>query len=254
MSGHGVPYSGKAMTNPEPRTYRTRMAREGLVGFRVAVRETDLLVLAVRDFTREVREVAVQERQQLEAYIARHPDFLTTLVPWPEDRYAPPVVREMILAAARVGVGPMAAVAGALAERVGRALVPLSDEVIVENGGDIFMKITRSATVALYAGQSPLSHRVGLKIDPAWAPLGVCTSSATVGHSLSFGRADAACVVAPSAALADAAATALGNRVADAQAIPAALEWTATVPEILGAVVVVGEKLGVRGRLELAPL
>jgi len=238
----------------QPRTYRTRMAREGLVGFRVVVKETDLWVLAARDFTPEVRDAALRERQQLESYLAAHPGFLETLAPWPEDPFAPPLVREMIKGAAQVGVGPMAAVAGALAERVGRVLFNQSAEVIVENGGDIFLKITQPATIALFAGKSPLSGRVGLKIDPAWGPLGVCTSSGTVGHSFSFGRADAACVVAANAALADAAASALGNRVPDAAAIPVALEWAASVSEILGAVVIVGDKLGVWGRVELAPL
>jgi uncharacterized protein len=238
----------------EPRTYRTRMARSGLSGFRVAVKETDLWVLAVRDFSPEVRELVIQERQQLEAYIAIHPDFLTSLVPRPEDPFAPPVVREMIEAAAAAGVGPMAAVAGALAAQVGRGLAPLSPEVIVENGGDIYLAITQPATVALFAGKSPLSHRVGLNLDPALSPLGVCTSSATVGHSLSFGRADAACVLARSAALADAAATALGNRVQGPESFGKALEWVASLPEILGAVVIVGEKLGAWGQVELVPL
>jgi len=238
----------------EARTYRTRMAREGLVGFRVAVKETDLWILAARDLSQEVRQVVVQERRQLEAYIAHHPGFLETLAPWPRDPFAPRVVRGMIAAGSQVGVGPMAAVAGALAERVGQALAPLSDEVIVENGGDIFLRLQRPATVALFAGGSPLSQRVGLIIDPAWGPLGVCTSSGTVGHSLSFGRADAACVVAASAALADAAATALGNRVPDAGAIQTALEWAATVPEILGAVIIVGDQLGAWGKVELSPL
>jgi ApbE superfamily uncharacterized protein (UPF0280 family) len=238
----------------EPRTYRTRMARSGLTGFRVEVKETDLWVLAVRDFSPEVREVIIQERQQLEAYISGHPGFLTSLVPWPPDPFAPPVVREMIDAAAAMGVGPMAAVAGTLAARVGRHLGPMSPEVIVENGGDIYLSITSPATVALFAGKSPLSHRVGLNLDPALSPLGVCTSSATVGHSLSFGRADAACVLAPSAALADAAATALGNRIQGSDSIAPALEWVASVPEILGAVVVVGEKLGAWGQVELVPL
>ena len=160
----------------------------------------------------------------------------------------------MIEAARAAGVGPMAAVAGALAARVGRQLVLLSPEVIVENGGDIFLAITQPATVSLFAGKSPLSHRVGLKIDPGLTPLGVCTSSGTVGHSFSFGRADAACVLAPKAALADAAASALGNRVQQAGDIAAALEWAETAPEILGAVVVVGDKLGVWGRVELVPL
>jgi ApbE superfamily uncharacterized protein (UPF0280 family) len=238
----------------EPRTYRARMARPGLVGFRVAVKETDLWVLADRDLAPEVRELVIQERQQLEAYIAGHPGFLTALTPWPADPFAPPVVREMIEAAAATGVGPMAAVAGALAARVGRQLVRLSPEVIVENGGDIFLALSHPATVDLFAGASPLSHRVGLSLDPGLSPLGVCTSSASVGHSLSFGRADAACVLAPGAALADAAATALGNRVQGPDTIAQALEWVGSLPDILGAVVIVGDKLGAWGRVELVPL
>jgi hypothetical protein len=238
----------------EPRTYRSRMTRAGLVGFRVAVKETDLWVLAARDLSKEVQEAVLQERQQLEGYIAGHPGFLTALTPWPEDPFAPPVVREMIAAARAVGVGPMAAVAGTIAERVGRVLEPLSPEVIVENGGDLYLRVTSPATISLFAGKSPLSHRVGLRIEPDMSPLGVCTSSATVGPSLSFGRADAACVLAPAAALADAAASALGNRVADAGSIAAALEWAAQTPELLGAVVIVGDKLGAWGRVELLPL
>ena len=240
--------------NYEPRTYRTRMARPGLVGFQVAVQETDLWVLAGQDFSRQVREVVLQERQQLEAYIAKHPEFLTTLSPWPEDPLAPPVVREMISAARSAGVGPMAAVAGAIAERVGRALEPMSPEVIVENGGDIYLRVATAATVSLFAGKSTLSHRVGLKIEPELTPLGVCTSSGTVGHSLSLGRADAACVVAADTALADACATALGNRVLGASAINEALDWIGTVPGLEGAVVVMGELLGAWGRIELVPL
>jgi uncharacterized protein len=238
----------------EPRTYRTRMGRSGLTGFRVTLRETDLWVMAGRDFSREVQEVVLQERQQLEAYLAGHPEFLTTLAPWPADPFAPAVVREMIGAAARVGVGPMAAVAGALAARVGQYLEQLTPEVIVENGGDIYLRVTQPATVALFAGDSPLSYRIGLKIAPEQTPMGVCTSSGTVGHSLSFGRADAACVLAPDAALADAAATALGNRVADAGAIAAALGWAANMPGLMGAVVIVGDKIGAWGEVELTPV
>ncbi len=247
---------GNEMTEPgyEPRTYRTRMAREGLVGFRVAVKETDLWVLASRDLAKEVREAVLRERQQLEAYIDAHPAFLGALEPWPEDPFAPEVVREMVAAARLTGVGPMAAVAGALAGRVGQVLDHLSPELIVENGGDLYLKILQPATVALAAGKSPLSHRVGLKIEPKFSPLGVCTSSGTVGHSLSFGRADAASVLARNPALADAAATALGNRVREPGDFAAALAWTVAVPGVLGAVVIVDEKLGAQGQVELVPL
>jgi ApbE superfamily uncharacterized protein (UPF0280 family) len=238
----------------EPRTYRTRMVRSGLVGFRVAVKETDLMILAQQDLSREVRSLVIQERQQLEGYAQNHPEFLTMLTPFPPDPYAPPLVRDMINAGTVAGVGPMAAVAGAIAARIGEALRAFTDEVIIENGGDIFMRLKHPATVSLSAGRSPLSHKVGLKIYPDRETWGVCTSSGTVGHSLSFGRADAACVVAAEAALADACATELGNRVSDASAVNKALEWLEGIPGIIGGVVIVGEHLGAWGHIELVPL
>ncbi len=148
----------------------------------------------------------------------------------------------------------MAAVAGAIAARVGEALRAFSNEVIIENGGDIYMHLQHPATVSLFAGRSPLSHKVGLKIYPDRETWGVCTSSATVGPSLSFGRADAACVVAPDAALADACATGLGNRVPDVSAVNEALEWLGGIPGVVGGVVIVGENLGAWGQIELVPL
>ncbi|MBW1868220.1 MAG: UPF0280 family protein, partial [Deltaproteobacteria bacterium] len=103
-------------------------------------------------------------------------------------------------------MGPMAAVAGAIAQYVGMGLLDLTDQVIVENGGDIFLKADRSLTVSVFAGASPLSGRFGLLIPVSRMPLGVCSSSATVGHSLSRGIADVVCILSPSSALADGAA------------------------------------------------
>ena len=236
------------------RSYRTLMARAALIPFRVQVQQTDLLILATADLTAQALTLVLEERRRLEWYIACHPEFATTLTPWPEDPLAPPLVQKMIRAGAVAGVGPMAAVAGAIAEAVGSQLQLLSREIIVENGGDIYLALQEPATVALYAGHSPLSLKVGLRLTPEQTPLGVCTSSGTIGHSLSLGRADAACVLAPSAALADAAATALGNRVRRPADIQPALEWLATLPEVLGGVVILGDKLGAWGAVELTPL
>jgi ApbE superfamily uncharacterized protein (UPF0280 family) len=236
------------------RNYRTRMARGGLTGFRVKINETDLMILAQQELSQVATSVVLQERRLLEHYIAQHPGFLESLTPWPEDQLAPPLVKEMIRASAQVNVGPMASVAGAIAAAVGRELMHYSTEVIVENGGDIFLKLSEPATMALYAGKSPLSMKVGLQIPAEQTPLGVCTSSGTVGHSLSLGRADAACVLAADAVLADAAATALGNRVKVPGDIPVALEWLAGITGLLGGVVIAGDKLGAWGEVELRPL
>ena len=134
----------------------------------------------------------------------------------------------------------MAAVAGAIAEAVGEALLPASPELIIENGGDIFLASSRPRRVGLYAGRSPFSGRLGLRIDPTLTPLGICTSSGTVGHALSFGEADAVVVLSPDAALADAVATAAGNLVKSKDHIPRAIEFAAGIEGIIGILIVCG--------------
>ncbi len=146
----------------------------------------------------------------------------------------------------------MAAVAGAIAERVGRGLMPESTEVVVENGGDLFMSITRPRRVAVFAGESPLSMKLALEIAPGETPLGIATSSATVGPSVNFGKADAAVVLAPNAALADAAATALGNRVRSRGDLEPALAWVLGIEGVRGALVVLGDQFAAQGGIDLA--
>lgn len=232
------------------RTYRRLCARKNLTTFRVTVRETDLAISAVRDLSGEAVQAILDARGPLEAWITAHPSFASSLVPVAIPGPAPALVRAMAEASRAAGVGPMAAVAGALSEAVGRALLPHSPEVIVENGGDTFIAITGDITVALFAGDSPFSMKVGLAFKDIRAPFSVCTSSGTVGHSLSFGKSDAVCVVSASAALADAAATAIGNRVLDENSIDAAIDFGKTIPGVDGLVVVVGARIGFWGEVE----
>jgi ApbE superfamily uncharacterized protein (UPF0280 family) len=159
----------------------------------------------------------------------------------------------MIQAGQTAGVGPMAAVAGAMAECVGRYLLGQCRQVVVENGGDIFLKSDRSLVASLFAGDSPLSMQFGIKLPPAENGLGVCTSSGTVGHSLSTGSADAVCVVSASCALADAAATAIGNRIHASRDIKSAIAFGKSIPGVSGIVVVVKQAMGAWGSVELVP-
>ena len=229
------------------RRYRSWISRDGLFSFRVQVKETDLLVLAEKDLRERAKEEVIQIRQQLEEYIRENPSFGEALRPLPPDPLAPPFIREMYEASRACGVGPMAAVAGTVAEAVGRSLASDSEEVIVENGGDIYLQVKEPCRVGIFAGRSPLSMKVGLMIPPERTPLGVCTSSGTVGPSLSMGRADAVCVVARSAALADAAATSLGNMIHHPRDVEEALRKAKGMEGIEGVVIVVGEALGVWG-------
>jgi ApbE superfamily uncharacterized protein (UPF0280 family) len=235
------------------RGYR-RLVRSRLTPMQVKVQETDLCVYADGLRPDEIKAEVIRQRGYVEGYIQRFPEFARTLVPWPEDSLAPPIVQDMIQAGCQAGVGPMAAVAGAVAERVGRYLLAITDQIIIENGGDIFVHVHDPLTVAVYAGRSPLSLTVGLEVAPAGRSSAVCTSSGTVGHSLSQGLADAVCVLSGSCALADAAATAIGNRVRGKTDIQSAIDWGRTIAGIEGILVIIGDRMGMWGRVQLKPL
>ena len=236
----------------EPRTYRDWVKDKDLVSFAVAVKETDLHIRARRDLTAEALSATQRYRTDLESYIKSHPIFLTTLKPFEVEQDAPSIVKEMADATREVGVGPMAAVAGAIAERVGKELLPYSEDVIVENGGDIFLKTSKERFIGVYAGKSKFTKKIAFSIRPEETPLGVCTSSGTVGHSLSFGYADAVIVFSPSTPLADAAATAIGNRVRIAEDIPDALEFAQSIKGLRGVAIIKGDNMGLWGQIKLA--
>lgn len=238
----------------EQRTYRDYSSTEGLVSFTVGVKETDLFISASKDLKDAAYDAVVQARFILESYIQKKPAFLNSLVPLPGDTYAPPMIRDMLEAAASCNVGPMAAVAGAVADYVGNRLMRQADEVIVENGGDIFLNIKREIITGVFAGASRLSERIGISVSPSDKPCGICTSSGTVGPSLSFGNADAVTIKASSATYADAAATAIGNMVKKKGDIEKALEAAQHIPCIAGLLIIKDDAVGAWGDIRLVSL
>jgi len=148
----------------------------------------------------------------------------------------------------------MAAIAGAIAEQVGLGLLKLTDQVIIENGGDVFVKSNSSVTVGIFAGNSPLSLRLGIRLKSKSNPGAVCTSSGTIGHSLSLGKADAVCVVAESCPIADAAATSIGNLINSPADIERAISAGRKFEELTGIVAIVDEKVGMWGDLEVVSI
>lgn len=236
------------------RTYRNAMHRNGLAAFEIRHKETDLHVQANTDMSQQVSLWVIELRSQLEDYIREHPHFLTSYTPLPWNEFAPPVARAMLHAALTANVGPMAAVAGAIAEEIGRrCLAAGSSEVIVENGGDNFVFVKDGLDMAIFAGDSPFSMRIGIRI-PGEVAMGVCTSSGTIGHSRSLGTADAVTILAESAALADAAATAVGNLIRDERDINMAVEHIKKIDGVLGGVIIKGRRMGVAGDVELVKL
>lgn len=237
-----------------PRTYRDFGTADGFTNFRVVVETSDLYVKALKPLARET-EILVREcRDQIEAAIARRPEFLNSLAPLEADPGDSPAVRRMIEAGKKSGTGPMAAVAGEVAEYVGKGLLDKSAEVIIENGGDLFIHVKRPVIVGLFAGESQFSGKIGIQIQPTPVPVGVCTSSATIGPSLSLGGADCATVVSRDTPLADAMATAMGNRVRKPADLRDAVEWAMSVPGVDGALTVLGDTIAALGEIELVPL
>jgi ApbE superfamily uncharacterized protein (UPF0280 family) len=242
------------MKEYKERTYRKSVHAVDLVSFHVAVKETDLWISAGRPLEKAASDLVFNYRHQLENYIESHPSFLTSVQPYPEDIYAPPIVRRMIEATEAVGVGPMASVAGAVAQFVGRGLLELTDQVIVENGGDIFLKVNRQVTVSIFAGESPFSERIGIVIPVRQMPIGVCSSSGKVGHSFSMGVADVVCLLSPSALIADGAATALGNRIKGKKDLEKIAIWANDIKDILGGLAIVEDRMATWGDIELLRL
>ena len=238
----------------QPRYYRQWTQNSDLVSFSAVVKQTDLYIQAQRSLRDKAIKSILKHRVPLEQYIMHHPLFLTTLEPYQVNEDAPAIVREMAEASQTAGVGPMAAVAGAIAEAVGRDLLAFSPEVIVENGGDVFLRILKMRLVGVYAGQSPFTGKIALEVKPNETPLGICTSSASVGHSLSLGTADAVIALSPSAAFADAIATAIGNMVRDTDDISKAIDRARSIEQLRGIVVIKGDRIGIWGKVKIATL
>jgi len=238
----------------EPRTYRLRMDATGLVSFTFTQGETDLHVSARTELRGETEALVAALRSDLERYIATHPRWAESYVPVDAEDGAPEIVRAMSGAAQEAGTGPMAAVAGAIAERVARGLQERSSEVIVENGGDLYLCGHTSRRVLVVAGDSPLSGRIAVRLDAADLPVAVCTSSGKVGHSVSLGVAHAVTVLSDDGALADAAATAAGNVVHGPGDVERALERAMSVRGVRGTVVIAGDRVGFRGQVKAGPV
>jgi len=235
----------------EPRTYRHWIKGQDLISFNVVVKETDLYIRASTNLKRKALKLVLKYRNTLERYIERHPSFLTSLEPFSAADDAPDIVKSMSESASKVGVGPMASVAGAIAEFVGNELLTFSPEIIIENGGDIFLKSLKKRLIGIYAGKSPLSDKIGLEINGQDTPLGVCSSSGTVGHSLSYGKADAVIVLSKSATLADAAATAIGNLIVESSDIPKGIEFAKAIEGLLGIIIIKDDKMGLWGKVKI---
>lgn len=240
------------------RTYRKQFRNDRWHGFVVKYKETDVWIgVDKKSFHREMPEIVEQIirvlRDESDIYLKQDPQYRLSLVPYFAQESAPKILKEMSEISRRTGVGPMAAVAGAFAAEIGQELKKhfQINEIIIENGGDIYVDIQNDIEIAVFAGKSPLSEKIGLRIDAKFSPLGICTSSGTVGPSLSFGKADAVMIACKNAALADAYASVFANKIQTPKDIDSVLKQIEHEKNILSALIVKDDKLGIIGEFEM---
>ncbi|MDA3821258.1 MAG: UPF0280 family protein [Bacteroidales bacterium] len=240
----------------EERTYRSAVNLERFEYFQSLFLETDIFIGLTRGrLTNEVKKFCLNEierlRMGIDDFISTHPEFAASLTPQSYDQAVPKSISSLLAAANIAGIGPMGGVAGLFSMVIGqkaRREFEL-DEIIVENGGDIYASVKNPLVISLYAGDSPLSGKLNIRIKSGdW---GICTSSGTVGHSLSFGKADALTIISESPVIGDALATSLANKVQGADDIQQVLNYSQQFKEILGIVIIIGDKLGIQGDVEL---
>ena len=236
------------------RTYRSRFSDDERRWFCVKFLESDLWIGVDSGSYRASMEadtyaMLVELRRSMDAYLLMDPAYKAALTPYDAGLEAPEILKEMSRVSHKTGIGPMSAVAGAVARHVAEFLG--TNEVIVENGGDIYAQACSDMDISVFAGQSPLSEKIGLHIPAAVFPLGICTSSGTVGPSLSLGRADAVMIVCKDVMLADSYATAMANRIKSVNDLQPVIDRISAIPEILGAIAVKDDRMAITGQFEL---
>jgi ApbE superfamily uncharacterized protein (UPF0280 family) len=244
----------------QERFYRNAVNSTRFYYFRVVVLETDLWIGIGHEpdatLRYELEEIIRQYRSEIENYGNTYRPFFDSLIPIPINNAMPLTVSEMCEAVQRPGVGPMAAVAGVMAERIGRSLEAKfpDSEIIVENGGDIWAKFHAPLTIRIDAGKSDFTGKLGILLPPDLSPCGICTSSGTVGHSLSFGKADAVTIVSKNASLADAWATSICNKIQTSRDLNLLSDVFQNEDQIVACLAIIENKIAAVGAIELIPL
>lgn len=235
----------------QERVYRREMNAKGLFAYTVTIFESDLMIYTDQMLSEEAHKWTEYYRNEIETYAHLKPGFIGALAPQVCLNSAPPLIKHMHQASEKAGVGPMAAVAGGISYYVGKKLLESCNEVMIENGGDIFLKSYTEKKIRIFAGDSPFSNKIALKVPPTPRGVGICTSAGKIGHSLSFGNADAVVIISEDVLLADAVATATGNKIKTKDHINEGIEFAKMIKGVQGIVIIVDDQIGLWGAIEL---
>jgi uncharacterized protein len=242
----------------EPRVYRESMVSDRFRSFTIVLGETDMWIgVSPSSYNDSLIQFCKEKvnyyRYLIKNYLIILPEFGVSHKPVSLIGFPDPIIVKMAESAKAAGTGPMAAVAGAIAEFLGMDIVREynPEELIIENGGDIFVSVSKELNVKFFAGENTQFNKLHLQIPAAYPNLGICTSSGTFGHSLSYGCADSVTVVCPSAALADAWATSVCNMIKKKEDILRVIDYVKDIPDVLSVIIIKDDEIGISGRFLL---
>ncbi len=238
------------MLDYQERSYR--FFHKAQFNLEVSYKESDIYLSCDTSITESaLKDLVKKYYLEVEKYISAHPQFLTSLSPLGVDEDANPIIKDMMYSSGLSGIGPFSAVAGAIAWYIGKEIIACREEVILENGGDLFLKIKEDKRIGLYAGKDFGGGFLTIKIKGRDIPFGIASSSSKIGHSLNFGGADLVTVIASTSILADTFATAFSNKIKKAKDVRKVIEEAKKCPFVEGVVVVLENKIALWGDLEL---
>ena len=193
-------------------------------------------------------------RRDLKNYILKNQEFLASLEPIKCEGNLPFIVKTMVDASAVADVGPMACVAGTISQLSLDYLMGLDSKYsIVENGGDIAIVNDSTVLCGIYSNNQILGNNIAFKIKPRKKPLGICTSSGKIGHSISFGKSDGVTVISRYPSVADGLATRIANEINGATSedkVPNGLECGENYREFFDGVLIISQNnVGTIGKL-----
>lgn len=232
------------------RFYRQAVEND-LYTFEITIKESNLLIKTCKDLKTIAFDALYKIRKDLENYILKSKEFLISLSPIKQDKNAPDIIKKMIKTSSAVNVGPMACVAGAVSQEVGKILLRYCSECIVENGGDIFLKVDRDTSLGLYVGKDHPLNNLNIILKRSNKPYGICTSSAKVGPSLSFGSSDTSLIISHDAYFSDCLASACGNIIKNEQDLKKAVDLAKGFEETVGCCFICNEKVAFWGDIEI---
>jgi len=231
--------------------YRVNVAKKAEFAWKISYKYSDLFISCDRDIYSFIHDKLIDFYNILEQEIKENPDFEKSLIPLKNYSCNNWILSEMYKTSETFNVGPMAAVAGSLCEYISREIQDRVRYLVIENGGDVYIKSTRDAVISVFLKNNYFGKGLNIKIEKKLLPCGIASSSGTFGHSLSLGNSDIAMVLAKNAIIADAAATAFANKIKNKDDLEKAVNSMKDKEGILGLLAIKDEKIAIYGQMAL---